>query len=210
MTAYKQALHASARETPRLPHARRAYRQQIAALDRRRVQGVDASEVHLALPRRYGRAPAGGRGLGSVLQNYGSNVTMRGALGVHGLHAVMTVDGATDADVCRTAVKPVLGPTLPPGDRGVRDHWQAHNAVGVQQAMARRGARLRYVPPYSPELSPIEPCWSKLNTALRQAQAHAGGARRRDCGGSRDRQSHRCLGLVQALRRSLTVMCNLL
>jgi hypothetical protein len=53
----------------------------------------------------------------------------------------------------------------------VREHWQAHNAVGVQQAMARRGARLRDGPPYAPALSPIEPCGSKLHTALRQAQA---------------------------------------
>jgi transposase len=106
-----------------------------------------------------------------VPQNYGQNVTMLGALGGQGLHAVMTVDGATDADVFRTDVKQVLGPTLTPGDVVVMDNLQAHKAVGVPQAIARRGARLRYVPPYSPDLSPIEPCWSKLKTALRNAKA---------------------------------------
>lgn len=123
------------------------------------------------MTRLYGRAPTGERVIGSVPQNYGPNVTMLGALGVHGLHAVMTVDGATDTDVFRTYVKQVLGPTLRPGDIVVMDNLRAHKAVGGQQALARRGARLLYLPPYSPDLSPIEPCWSKVKTALRTAKA---------------------------------------
>jgi transposase len=65
----------------------------------------------------------------------------------------------------------VLGPTLTPGDIVVRDNLPAHKAVGVQQAIARRGARLLYVPPYSPDLPPIESCWSKVKSALRKAKA---------------------------------------
>ena len=53
----------------------------------------------------------------------------------------------------------------------VMDNLGVHKAVGIQQAIARRGARLRYLPPYSPDLSPIERCWSKVKTALRQAKA---------------------------------------
>ena len=83
----------------------------------------------------------------------------------------MTVDGATDTDVFRTYVRQVLGPTLTPGDIVVMDNLGAHKAVGVQQALARRGARLLYLPPYSPDLSPIEPCWSKVKTVLRKAKA---------------------------------------
>jgi transposase len=137
---------------------------------------VDESGVNLAMTRLYGRAPAGQRVVGSVPQNYGPNVTMLGALGVDGLQAVMTVDGATDAAVFRTYVKHVLGPALRPGDIVVMDNLQAHKAVGVQQAIARRGARLLYLPPYSPDLSPIEPCWSKVKTALRKAKARTRGA----------------------------------
>jgi len=96
---------------------------------------------------------------------------MLGALGVHGLQAVLTVDGATAADVLRPDVKRVLGPTLAPGDMVVMDNLRAPKAVGVQQSSARRGARLRYLPPYSPDLSPSEPCWSKVKTGLRQAKA---------------------------------------
>jgi transposase len=84
---------------------------------------------------------------------------------------VMTVDGATDTEGFRTYVTQVLGPTLAPGDIVVMDNLRAHKAVGIQQALARRGARLLYLPPYSPELAPIEPRWSKLKTALRTAKA---------------------------------------
>lgn len=123
------------------------------------------------MTRRYGRAPRGERVVGNVPQNYGQNVTMLGTLGVHGLQAMMTVEGATDADVFRTYLKRVLGPTLQPGDIVVMDNLRAHKAVGVQQTIARRGARLLYLPPYSPDLSPIEPCWSKVKAGLRTAKA---------------------------------------
>lgn len=149
---------------------RQEYRAKIAALDFRRLKFVDESGVNLAMTRLYGRAPRGTRVIGSVPQNYGQNVTMLGALGAQGLQAVMTVEGATDAEVFRTYVKRVLGPTLRPGDIVVMDNLQAHKAVGIQQALARRGARLLYLPPYSPDLSPIEPCWSKVKTGLRTAK----------------------------------------
>lgn len=145
----------------------------MAALDARRLKFVDESGVNLAMTRLYGRAPRGTRVTGSVPQNYGHNVTMLGTLGIQGLQAIMTVEGATDADVFRAYVKRVLGPTLRPGDIVVMDNLRAHKAVGVQQALARRGARLLYLPPYSPDLSPIEPCWSKVKTALRKAKARA-------------------------------------
>jgi transposase len=132
---------------------------------------VDESSVNLAMTRVYGRAPAGERIVGRVPRNYGPNVTRLGAVGMRGLQAVMTVDGATDAAVFRTCVKQVLGPSLAPGDIVVMDSLRAHKAVGVQQAPARRGARLLYLPPYAPDLSPIEPCWSKVKTGLRTAQA---------------------------------------
>jgi transposase len=132
---------------------------------------VDESGVNLALTRLYGRAPTGERVIGTVPQNYGQNVTMLGALGIQGVQAVMTVDGATDAEVFRTYVKRVLGPTWAPGDIVVLDNLAAHKARGIQQALARRRARLLFLPPYSPDLSPMELCVSKLKTALRAAKA---------------------------------------
>jgi transposase len=169
--APKKSLHAAERDTPRVQQARAHHWQVIEALDVRRLKFVDESGVNLALTRLYGRAPRGERVVGSVPQNYGHNGTVLAALGPQGLQAMMTVDGATDADVFRAYVKHVLGPTLAPGDIVVLDNLKAHKAVGIQQMLARRRVRLLYVPPYSPDLSPIEPCWSKVKTGVRPAKA---------------------------------------
>jgi hypothetical protein len=88
----------------------------------------------------------------------------------------MTVDGAADAGVFRTDVRRGRGPTLPPGDIVVMEHVRARNASSVQQARARRGARLRYVPPSSPDLALIEPCRANAKAARRKAQARTRGA----------------------------------
>jgi transposase len=92
-------------------------------------------------------------------------------LGSHGVEAVMTIDGATDAEVFRVYVEQVLRPTLRPGDIVIMDNLRAHKAAGIRAAIEQAGAQVLYLPPYSPELSPIEPCWSKLKTALRTAKA---------------------------------------
>jgi transposase len=78
---------------------------------------------------------------------------------------------APDAEVFRASGTQVLGPPLVPGDIGVLDALSAHKAVGVPQALARRGARRLYVPPYAPDLSPMDLCVSTLKSALRAAKA---------------------------------------
>lgn len=83
----------------------------------------------------------------------------------------MTIEGATDADVFRAYVGEVLCPTLRVGDIVIADNLSAHKAAGVQEAIAATGARLLYLPPYSPDLNPIERCWSKIKTVLRAAKA---------------------------------------
>ena len=123
------------------------------------------------MTRRYGRAPRGERVVGAVPHNYGANVTMLAALSLQGVEAVMTIDGATDAEVFRAYVGHVLGPTLTPGDIVIMDNLRAHKVAGIRERIEASGARLIYLPPYSPDLSPIEPCWSKLKTLLRTAQA---------------------------------------
>jgi len=143
----------------------------MATLDPQRLKFVDESGVNLAMTRLYSRAPRGERVIGAVPQNYGQNITMSGALGVDGIQAVMTVEGATDTEVFRTYVRQVLGPTLAPGDIVVLDNLGVHKAVGIQQMLARRQSRLLYLPPYSPDLSPIEPCWGKVKVSLRKAKA---------------------------------------
>ena len=136
------------------------------------------------MTRLYGRAPTGARGVGRMPQNYGRHVTILGAPGVHGLHAVMTVEGPTDTGALRAYGEQVLGPTLRPGDVVVMDNLRAHRAAGVQQALARRGARLLYLPPSSPALPPVEPCGCEVKTALRKAKARTRGALDRAITGS--------------------------
>jgi transposase len=92
---------------------------------------------------------------------------MIGALGISGLEALMTVEGAPNGEVFRAYVKCVLGRTLKRGDIVVMDNLGAHKVKGIREAIEARGAKLIYLPPYSPDLSPIERCWSKLKTVLR-------------------------------------------
>ena len=123
------------------------------------------------MTRRYGRAPQGERVIGAVPQHYGANVTLLAALGSPGGEAVMTIAGATDAEGVRVYVEQVLRPTLRPGEIVIMDTLRAPKAAGVREAMEQTGARRQYLPPYSPDLAPIERCWSKLKTALRTAKA---------------------------------------
>ena len=140
-------------------------------MDARRCKFVDESGVNIAMTPLYGRAPRGQRVVGSVPQNYGSNLTMIAALGTGGLSAPMTVEAATDGDVFRAWTQQVLCPTLERGDIVVMDNLGAHKVSGIREAIEGRGAKLIYLPPYSPDLSPIEHCWSKVKTALRAAGA---------------------------------------
>jgi len=169
--ANKKSRHASERDTARVQQARAADQQGVAPVAPQRLKCIDASGVNRALTRVYGRAPRGERVIGAVPQHYGAHVTMLAALGSHGVDAVMTIDGATDAAVFRVYVARVLRPTLRPGDIVIMDNRRAHKAAGIREAIEQAGAQVRYVPPYSPDLSPIEPCWSKLKTALRTAKA---------------------------------------
>jgi transposase len=132
---------------------------------------IDESGVNLAMTRLAGRAPRGERVIGAVPHHDGPHVTMLAALGSPGVEAVMASDGATDAEVFRLDIDQVLRPTLHPGDIVSMDHRRAHKVVGIREAIEQTGARGLYVPPYSPDLAPIERGWSKLKRVLRTAKA---------------------------------------
>ena len=154
-----------------MTQARVLYRQDIAELAPERFKFVDESGINLAMTRRYGRAGRGQSVVDAVPKNHGPNVTVLGALSCKGIDAVMTVEGATDSAVFRAYVSQVLAPTLLPGDIVVMDNLGAHKVKGVRETIEAAGAALLYLPPYSPECSPIENCWSKLKTFLRAAKA---------------------------------------
>jgi transposase len=167
----KKTLHAAERDSARVRLARRRYRRQIAKLPVKRLKFIDESGLNIAMTRCYGRASVGQRVHDAVPKKCGRNVTILGALSWHGLDAVMTVDGATDAEVFRVYVSRVLVPTLRRGDVVVMDNLSAHNVSGIETAIAAAGATLIYLPSYSPDWSPIEPCWSAIKTRLRGMKA---------------------------------------
>jgi transposase len=141
-----------------------------------RYKCIDESGINLAMTRLLGRALRGQRVVDTIPQNYGPNITRLGALSLQGLDAVMTVEGATDGEGFRAYVEQGLGPTLRPGDVIIMDNLRAHKVAGIREAIEERGAHVQYLPPYSPDLAPIELCWSKVKTALRQAKARTSDA----------------------------------
>jgi len=98
-------------------------------------------------------------------------MTFIAGLRLTGMSAPWVLDGAMDGDAFRTYVQHVLAPTLRHGDVVVLDNLPAHKVAGVQEAIAERRAQLFYLPPYSPDMNPIEMAFSKLKALLRQEPA---------------------------------------
>lgn len=142
--AQKKTLHASERDTEQARQARIDYCAQLNLCPAERLKFVDEAGINIAMTRRFGRAPKGRRVHDAVPKNWGKNVTLLGALSCHGLEAVMTVEGATDAAVFRAFVSDVLAPTLQPGDIVVMDNLGAHKVDGIATAIQARGASLVY------------------------------------------------------------------
>ena len=134
-------------------------------------QFVDETSTNLTYCRRYARAEGGQRAHQVTPLHGRPNVTLIAALTPDGLGALMSVDGAVNGDVFAAYLDLVLGPTLVPGDVVVRDNLPAHKVAGLAELVEARGARLLYLPPYSPDFNPIELAFSKLKTWLRTAQA---------------------------------------
>ena len=132
---------------------------------------VDETSTNLTYCRRYARAEGGQRAHQATPLHGGPNVTLIAALTPDGLGALMSVDGAVNGDVFAAYLDQVLGPTLVPGDVVVLDNLPAHKVAGLAELVGARGARLLYLPPYSPDFNPIELAFSKLKTGLCTAQA---------------------------------------
>lgn len=165
-------MHAAERDAPRVVALRGAFVEAVARHeDPRRFKFVDETGLHLAFTRRYGRAPGGQRVGQGVRLRVGTPVTLVGALPVKGLEAVRSLDGALNRNSFALYLDQVLGPTLEPGDVIVLDNLPVHKVAGMAALVEARGARLLFLPPYSPDFAPIEQAWSKLKTALRTAMA---------------------------------------
>ena len=123
------------------------------------------------MTRTRGRAPRGVRVHDSVPGGHWKMLTVVGAMDHNGMLATMTVEAATDREVFLAYLDQVLCPKLRTGHVVVMDNLSAHKVDGVRQRIEACGASLLYLPPYSPDLNPIEKAWSKLKQALRATAA---------------------------------------
>ena len=123
------------------------------------------------MTRHYGRAPVGERVREATPQSHWHTLTMLAALTIKGTQAPMIIEAATDGDIFLAYVEQVLCPTLSLGQVVIMDNLSAHKVQGIREKIEATGARLIYLPPYSPDFNPIEQAWSKIKQQLRSAKA---------------------------------------
>ena len=132
---------------------------------------VDETGINLGMARRYGWSPSGERVVGSAPFCRGQNVSVIGALSTEGMVTELMVQGGVDVQVFRTFINECLIPELLPGQVVIMDNLRVHKDPEIEKAILRAGASLLFLPPYSPELDPIENAWSKFKEKLRAAAA---------------------------------------
>ncbi|MBW4490614.1 MAG: IS630 family transposase [Trichocoleus desertorum ATA4-8-CV12] len=163
---------AAEQDTQRVQDLRFAYRLWSLTIDPRNLVFIDETGIHLAMTRLYGRAPIGERLYDSEApSNGGQNISLIGGMSIDGLIATLSIVGSVNTDVFLFYIQEILIPQLWVGAIIVMDNLPVHHASVVQEAIAAVGANVVFLPPYSPDLSPIELCWSKLKQLLRSAKA---------------------------------------
>jgi transposase len=128
---------------------------------------LDETWTSTTMVRLYGRAASNLRLIDNIPHGHWKISTFIGALRQDGMVAPCVVDGAIDGDTFLAYIKQVLVPALKPGDTVVMDNLSSHKVAGVRKAIEAAGADLMYLPPYSPDLNPIEMAFSKLKALLR-------------------------------------------
>lgn len=169
--AEKKSLHATERDSEANRHKREAFLQAISAVAVQDLIYLDESGVSTQMTRTYAQAPRGERVHDAVPGGHWKMLTILGAMDHNGVLAAMTIEAATDREVFLAYLDTVLCPKLRPGHLVVMDNLSAHKVDGVRQRIEQAGASLLYLPPYSPDLNPIEKAWSKLKQGMRSAQA---------------------------------------
>jgi transposase len=123
------------------------------------------------MARLRGRAPRGQRCRAAVPHGHWKTTTFTAGLRLSGLTAPLVLDGPMNGPTFLAYVQQMLGPTLTPGDIVIMDNLPAHKVSGVRQAIEAAGAKVLYLPPYSPDFNPIEQVFAKLKAILRKAAA---------------------------------------
>ena len=128
---------------------------------------IDETWAKTNMTRLRGRAPRGQRLVDKTPQGHWKTTTLIAALGLEGMQCSTVVDGAVNGDVFEAFVEQVLVPELKPGDVVIMDNLSSHKPARVRELIEATQAELRYLPPYSPDLNPIEMVFSKIKQLLR-------------------------------------------
>lgn len=164
-------LHASEQNSGRVQAQRAEFRERMAAWLVDKLKFLDESGAKLGMTRLYGRAEGYKRVYDHVPKNYGHAWTMTAMISLKGVEAPMILEGAMDTVAFETYIETQVCPTLLPDDIVIMDNLSVHKSHRVCELIEARGAHLEYLPAYSPDLNPIELCWSKVKTVLRSAKA---------------------------------------
>jgi transposase len=141
-----------------------------------RLVFVDEMGSNTSLCPLYAWSRKGERAPASVPRNWGKNVTLLASITGWGLGPCLAVEGATSSEVFKAYLERALAPSLRPGQVVVMDNLSAHKSAGVKEIVEGRGCQLLYLPPYSPDLNPIEQAFSTIKGLLRRAEARSRGA----------------------------------
>jgi transposase len=147
------------------------WKQNQQSLDINRLVFIDESCAKTNMTRLYGRSAVGTRVHDSTPSGRRETTTMIGSIRASGQTTAMTIEAPADTDIFRQYIKCILCPTLKPGDIVIMDNLSVHKHPDIQKLIESKGASLRFLPAYSPELNPIEQMWSKVKAFLRQAKA---------------------------------------
>jgi transposase len=170
-SAEKKSLHAIERDTEANRKRREEFVERIRAIPPEKLIYLDESGVTTSMTRLYGRCFGGRRIHEATPGGHWKILTILSAMSMRGMVATMTIEEPTDADIFLGYVEHLLCPVLRPGDVVVMDNLSSHKAVGVRAWIENQGAELIYLPPYSPDLNPIEKAWAKLKQLLRSVKA---------------------------------------
>jgi transposase len=163
----KKSLYAAERDSAENRRRREEFLAKIRSTPPEKLIFLDESGLRVGMTRLYARAPRGVRVYEAAPQSRWKILTILGAISMRGMVATMTIPEATDREIFLAYLDHVLCPKLSAGDVVVMDNLSSHKVSGVRERIEAAGADVLYLPPYSPDLNPIEKAWSKLKQNLR-------------------------------------------
>lgn len=167
----KKVLRAAERDDPKVQAKRVVWKHRTCQVGVKRLIFLDQTAVTTRMQRTHGRAPSGVRVIGVVPERHYQTSTLMGAMRLDGTLETFVYDGGTDVAAMLAFIESQLAPVLKAGDIVIWDNLATHHSPAVVQAIERTGAQVWPLPPYSPDLNPIEQLWSKIKSILRSVAA---------------------------------------